>query len=652
MPTPSPQRPPRRPLAEGNRLVYIVIGVIFMAGVAAIFAATHKPLQSLGYGGFKKSLARGEIKSVRVGSTELSGELMKPGANGKPDRFRVSRLGMENDPELFTLLDRHVPEAAYEAEAGPSGLQAVGIPLLMLGIACFLVWMLISRSGGLGSALAFARSRHREYGKSEILVTFADVAGSDEAVEELSEVAEFLRTPEKYQALGGRIPKGVLLVGPPGTGKTLLARAVAGEAGVPFFSLSGSDFVEMFVGVGAARVRSLFAAAEAKAPCLIFIDELDALGKARGNGGGQGGHDERDQTLNQLLVAMDGFHADSGVIVMAATNRPETLDPALVRPGRFDRHVTVDRPDIAGREQILKVHAKKVTLEDKINLRHIAAMTTGFVGADLANLVNEAALLAARKGKEKVGRLEFEEGVERVIAGPEKKQRVLRSDERLRIAYHEAGHAIVARSLPHTDPVHKVSILGRASGTLGYTMYRPEDDRFLHTQGWLENTIRTLLGGTIAEELVYGEVSDGATSDLQRASQIARRMVAEFGMSRMLGRVSFQNEGRSPFVAGGGANQDVWSEQTAREIDVEVRRILDESEAATRAILSQRRMALEDVASLLIERESIDAAELQAALDRHPFDLAALGLATTVRPTLLPPPTDDVPPFRASHPEV
>jgi cell division protease FtsH len=276
-------------------------------------------------------------------------------------------------------------------------------------------------------------------------------------------------------------------------------------------------------------------------------------------------------------------------------------------------------------------------------------MTAGFVGADLANLVNEAALLAARKGKEKVGRLEFEEGVERVIAGPEKKQRVLRSDERLRIAYHEAGHAIVARSLPQTDPVHKVSILGRASGTLGYTMYRPEDDRFLHTQGWLQNTIRTLLGGTIAEELVYGEVSDGATSDLQRASQIARRMVAEFGMSRSLGRVSFQNEGRSPFVAGGGANQDVWSEQTAREIDVEVRHILDESEAATRAILSQRRMALEDVASLLIERESIDAAELQAALDRHPFDLGSLGLASTVRPTLLPPPTDDVPPFRATH---
>jgi cell division protease FtsH len=649
MPTSNPQRPSRRPSAEGNRLVYIVVGAILIAGVAGIVAVNHKSLRSIGYGAFKKSLAHGEIKSVRVGTNELSGEWVKPGADGKPERFRVSRLGMENDPELFTLLDRHVPDAAYEAEAGPSGLQAVGLPLLMLGVACFLVWMLLSRSGGLGSALAFARSRHREYGKSDIKVTFADVAGSDEAVEELSEVAEFLRTPEKYQALGGRIPKGVLLVGPPGTGKTLLARAVAGEAGVPFFSLSGSDFVEMFVGVGAARVRSLFAAAEAKAPCLIFIDELDALGKARGNGGGAGGHDERDQTLNQLLVAMDGFHADSGVIVMAATNRPETLDPALVRPGRFDRHVTVDRPDIAGREQILKVHARKVTLEDKINLRHIAAMTAGFVGADLANLVNEAALLAARKGKEKVGRLEFEEGVERVIAGPEKKQRVLRSDERLRIAYHEAGHAIVARSLPHTDPVHKVSILGRASGTLGYTMYRPEDDRFLHTQGWLENTIRTLLGGTIAEELVYGEVSDGATSDLQRASQIARRMVAEFGMSRSIGRVSFQNEGRSPFVAGGGSNQDVWSEQTAREIDVEVRRILDESEAATRAILSQRRMALEDVASLLIERESIDTAELQAALDRHPFDLAALGLTSTARPTLLPPPTDDVPPFRATH---
>ncbi len=642
-------RPSRRHPFKPDWKLGLALALIVSALLGCVYLARQAPVRDLGYGAFKKALVRGEIKTVRVGTSELTGELKAADPTEKPARFRASRIGMENDAELPGLLDKHVEGAAYEAEPGPSLVQAIGIPLVMLGVACALIWMLLHRGGGLGSAMAFARSRHREYGKAEVRVTFADVAGNDEAVEELSEVAAFLRTPEKYQALGGRIPKGVLLVGPPGTGKTLLARAVAGEAGVPFFSLSGSDFVEMFVGVGAARVRNLFAAAEAKAPCLIFIDELDALGKARGNGTAGGSHDERDQTLNQLLVAMDGFTANSGVIVMAATNRPETLDPALVRPGRFDRHVTVDRPDISGREEILKVHAKKVALEDQINLRHIAAMTAGFVGADLENLVNEAALLAARKGKEKVGRLEFEEGVERVIAGPEKKQRVLRPDERLRIAYHEAGHALVARSLPHTDPVHKVSILGRASGTLGYTMYRPEDDRFLHTQGWLENTIRTLLGGTIAEELVYGEVSDGCTSDLQRASGIARKMVGEFGMSRAIGRVSYQNEGRSPFMSGGGANSDAWSQQTAREIDVEVRRVMDEAERATRAILEHRRMALEDIACLLIEQESIDAADLQAALDRHPFDLASLGLAGTSKPTLLPPPREDVPPFRAGH---
>jgi len=503
------------------------------------------------------------------------------------------------------------------------------------------------RNGGLGSAFAFTRSRHKVYEKGEKGVTFEDVAGSDEVVTELREVVDFLRTPEKFQALGGRIPKGVLLVGPPGTGKTLLAKAVAGEAGVPFFSLSGSDFNEMYVGVGAARVRDLFQRASAKAPCLVFIDELDAIGKARGPGG-TGSAEERDQTLNQLLVAMDGFDSGLGVIVMAATNRPETLDAALVRPGRFDRNVTVDRPDITGREQILKVHTRRVALDDQINLRHIAAMTPGFVGADLANLVNEAALLAARKGKPKVGRVEFEEGVERVVAGPEKKHRVLRPDEKLRIAYHEAGHAIVSRTLPDTDPVHKVSILGRGNGALGYTMYRPEDDRFLHTQSWLEDTIRGLLGGTVAEELVYGEVSDGATSDLQRATSIARKMDAEFGMSPKLGRVSYQTEGRSPFLAGGGANADAWSEQTAREIDLEVRRVLEDAHASTRSILSRRRMALEDLATLLIERETVDSAELKAVLDRHPFDSSSLP-ASKPRTTLTPPPAPEVPPFRADH---
>jgi cell division protease FtsH len=628
--------------------VWTLIAGLMAIGVGSAWIAGREPVDDLRYGLLKRKLAAGEVRFVRVGPTEIVGELKAPLAEGRPStRFRTSRLGFEHDDELTRLLETHVPDGNYDAETDHELAQSLVSSGLVLGLCGGLLWVISRNSGGLGSAVAFARSRHKLYDSGEGRVTFDDVAGSDEVVTELREIVEFLATPEKFQAIGGRIPKGVLLSGPPGTGKTLLAKAVAGEAGVPFFALSGSDFNEMYVGVGAARVRNLFSQAAAKAPCLIFIDELDAIGKARSTGGG-GSAEERDQTLNQLLVAMDGFDSGRGVIVMAATNRPETLDPALVRPGRFDRNVTVDRPDIAGREQILKVHARKVALEDQINLRHIAAMTPGFVGADLANLVNEAALLAARKGKSQVGRIEFEEGVERVVAGPEKRQRVLRPDEKLRIAYHEAGHAVVSRSLPHTDPVHKVSILGRGNGALGYTMYRPEDDRFLHTQGWLEDTIRGLLGGTVAEELVYGEVSDGCTSDLQRASSIARKMVAEFGMSPKLGRVSYQNEGRSPFLAGGGVNSDAWSQKTAREIDLEVRRVLADAEAVARQILTKRRMALEDLATLLIERETVDAAELQLVLARHPVDLSFLPKVTP-RPTIMPPPTDDLPPFRADH---
>ena len=612
-PRSSQRRTPRR-----SRL-YLSCALVALAAASALAyrVSTAQPVRELSYGHFKKMLTHGEVRTVKVGTTELTGELKAPRADGRPERFHTSRVGMERDETLAALLDKHVPEGDYEAEQGASAAHTIVLPAVVLVGLVAGLWLVLQRSGGMGSALAFARSKPRVYDKDERRVTFEDVAGNEEVVAELREVVEFLQTPEKFQAIGGRIPKGVLLVGPPGTGKTLLAKAVAGEAGVPFFSLSGSDFVEMFVGVGAARVRSLFSQANAKAPCLIFIDELDALGKARG-AGGPGNHDERDQTLNQLLVEMDGFDSNRGIILIAATNRPETLDSALVRPGRFDRQVVVDRPDITGREHILKVHAKSVPLDDEINLRQIAAMTPGFVGADLANLVNEAALLAARKGKFKVGSTEFQEGVERVIAGPEKRQRVLRHDERLRIAYHEAGHALVARCLPDTDPVHKVSILGRGNGALGYTMSLPESDRFLHTRSWLENTIRTLLGGTMAEEIVYGEVSDGCTSDLQRATTIARRMVAEFGMSPSLGRVSYQTEGRSPFLQGGGGNDYSWSEQTAREIDLEVRRVLDESQQTTRELLTSRRAALEEVTRLLMERESIDAAELQGAINQNP----------------------------------
>jgi len=429
------------------------------------------------------------------------------------------------------------------------------------------------------------------------------------------EIVDFLKYPDKYQRLGGRIPKGVLLVGPPGTGKTLLAKAIAGEAGVPFFSLSGSDFVEMFVGVGAARVRDMFQQANAKSPCIIFIDELDALGKSR-SGSMVGVHDEREQTLNALLVEMDGFDANVGIIVIAATNRPETLDPALLRPGRFDRNVLVDRPDKSGRYEILKVHVKNVKLSPNVELQSIASITSGFSGADLANLVNEAALLAARKAKNTVGQAEFDEGVERVTTGLEKKRRVMDEDEKLRVAYHEAAHALVAYSLPNTDPVHKVSIIPRGLAALGYTLQRPAGDRYLMTQAELEAQMQVLLAGTLAEEIVFHDISTGAQNDLERASAIARSMVMEFGMSR-LGRVNYRESGRSPFLGQGGGEaigRD-HSEQTAREIDEEVKRIVDDMLQKARQILIERRQALDSVTSRLIEVEVIDSEVLRTLID-------------------------------------
>jgi cell division protease FtsH len=463
--------------------------------------------------------------------------------------------------------------------------------------------------------MAFGRSRGKLYAQEDIGVTFDDAAGIEEAVEEVKEIVDFLRAPEKYQSLGGRIPKGVLLVGPPGTGKTLLARAIAGEAGVPFFSMSGSDFVEMFVGVGAARVRDLFQQAEAKSPCIIFIDELDALGKSRGNNL-VGGHDEREQTLNALLVEMDGFDSNAGIIIVGATNRPETLDPALLRAGRFDRQVLVDRPDVRGREDILKVHVKDVKLDPNVDLKSVASITSGFVGADLANLVNEATLLAARKGKSSVGIEEFNEGVERVTAGLEKKQRVMNEDEKHRVAYHESGHALVAYCLPNTDPVHKVSIIPRGFAALGYTMQRPEGDRYLMTKTELESRIQVLLGGTIAEEIIYQDISTGAQNDLERATEIARSMVMDYGMSR-LGRVNFRESPGSPFLATGKGDDRVrtHSEHTARQIDEEIHRILDEALERVRHILALRRDALVALAERLIEVESVDSSELKRIIE-------------------------------------
>ena len=574
--------------------------------------------------GKKRVVRYKDLDNLRVGPYEITGTVSSYQVDPElPDqkvkhnvRFHTARLGLNEDEGAFQkLLDEN--GFKYNGEEAPSGWSYYAPMMVITGLFVLIFFLMMRRLGGAGSPMAFGRSRGKMYAQEDIGVTFEDVAGIDEAVDELREVVEFLRTPEKYQVLGGRIPKGVLLVGPPGTGKTLLAKAIAGEAGVPFFSLSGSDFVEMFVGVGAARVRDMFQQAEAKAPCIIFIDELDALGKTRGTSV-VGGHDEREQTLNALLVEMDGFDSNSGVIVTAATNRPETLDPALLRPGRFDRHVLVDRPDIRGREQILKVHVQNVKLDSTVELREVAGITSGFVGADLANLVNEAALLAARKGKTAVSMSEFNEGVERVTAGLEKKQRVMHEDEKQRVAYHESGHALVAYSLPNTDAVHKVSIIPRGLGALGYVLQRPEGDRYLMTQGELESRIQVLLAGTISEEIIFDDVSTGVQYDLERATEIARSMVMDYGMSRM-GRVNFRESGRSPFLS---TTIDIprersHSEHTAREIDQEVKRIIDGSIEKVRHILATRRGSLEALARQLIKKEVIDAEELKSIIDAN-----------------------------------
>ena len=531
--------------------------------------------------------------------------------------FRT-RIGLGNDQDLFKRLDQRVgPNYLVEEEDGPfRALGSLLFSFIMIFAIVSVGFFAFRWLAGGNSPLSFGRSRHKLYAQKDMKITFDDVAGIDEAVGELREIVDFLKTPEKYQALGGRIPKGVLLVGPPGTGKTLLAKAVAGEADVPFFSLSGSDFVEMFVGVGASRVRDLFGQAESRAPCIIFIDELDALGKARGVGA-MGGHDEREQTLNALLVEMDGFDSDRGVIIMAASNRPETLDPALLRPGRFDRTVVVDQPDVMGREAILKVHVRTVKLAGDVDLRHVASLTPGSVGADLANLVNEAALMAARNARDSVTMAEFNEAIERGAIGLERKSRIMLPEEKQRVAYHEAGHALIACSLPNTDPVHKVSIIPRGVGALGYVLQRPEDDRHMKTKSELESTIKICMGGTLAEEIIYGEIANGATSDLNHANMIARRMVKEFGMSR-LGRIFFRDQAENPFLPGvPGGSERSYSEQTAREIDLECHKIIDDAIVAVRAILLSRRAALEALAARLFEKEVIDGNEVRRLLETH-----------------------------------
>jgi cell division protease FtsH len=469
---------------------------------------------------------------------------------------------------------------------------------------------------GQSGFMTVGQSKAKIYAEKDTKVTFADVAGVDEAKEELREVIDFLKTPEKFTRLGGKIPKGILLVGPPGTGKTLLARAVAGEAGVTFFSISGSEFVERFVGVGAARVRDLFEQAKVKAPCIIFIDELDAIGKARGMG--PMAHEEREQTLNQLLVEMDGFDPRIGVILMAATNRPEILDPALLRAGRFDRQVLVDRADKSGRLAILRVHAKQVVLGPDADLEVIAAMTPGFSGADLANIINEATLLTVRRNKEQVGLSELQEAVERVVAGLEKKNRVLNKMEKERVAYHEVGHALVALSFPGADPIQKISIIPRGIAALGYTLQLPTEDRFLMTKTELENKIAVLLGGRNAEELIFGEASTGAQNDLVKATDIAKSMIKSYGMSDKLGTITLDRE-RQPLMMQIQAPQEKgdYSEETAREIDCEVRRIIDEQYERVKRLLAERKVALLEGAKKLLEQEVISGADLKAIIDKY-----------------------------------
>ncbi|HVM11163.1 MAG TPA: ATP-dependent zinc metalloprotease FtsH [Actinomycetota bacterium] len=569
------------------------------------------------YSAFLDRVERGQVERVAISEATITGEYVE---EGRRVEFTTTRPPGVDERDLLQLLQRE--EVAFTGEQ-PGALSSFILSWILPILFLVLIWSFIFRrmagGGAAAGALNLGKRGVKIYDRKDLKTTFADVAGVDEAVEELGEIVEFLSNPKKYQRLGGRIPKGVLLLGPPGCGKTLLARAVAGEAGVAFFYMSGSEFVEMFVGLGAARVRELFQQAKERAPCLVFLDELDTIGKTRGGamGAGFGSHDEREQTLNQLLVEMDGFDASKGVIIMAATNRPDVLDPALLRPGRFDRQVVVDRPDLRGREAILKVHARGVSLADDIDLHVIAARTPGFTGADLANVVNEAALLAARREKDAVTMSELEEAIDRVVAGLERKSRVMSDREREIVAFHEMGHALVALSVENADPVHRVTIIPRGTAALGMTMQRPLEDRYLMTEPELADRLAILLGGRTAEEIAFGQVSTGAQNDLERATEIARSMVAEYGMSEKLGPLSFgrdgfrHSDGRAMFP---GQGADV-SDQTARLIDEEVGRIVGEAHQRARTILADRRDLLERLAKLLMDREVLEGGELKELVE-------------------------------------
>jgi len=593
-------------------LILAALGYIFVT-----FVGDQTVVDELTTNQYVQALEDGRVVSVEVkardgqiiGTYYPDEDAQKAGEDAAVD-FTSTFMG----EDAFSELMAQHPEVEYTVDPQTGfSIGSLLINLLPIGLLIFFMFFFLNQmQGGNSKIMSFGKAKVKRMTRDQPRVTFKDVAGADEAIEELEEIKEFLANPGKFQALGAKIPKGVLLVGPPGTGKTLLARAVAGEAAVPFFSISGSDFVEMFVGVGASRVRDLFEQAKAAAPCIIFMDEIDAVGRQRGAGLG-GGHDEREQTLNQLLVEMDGFDIKDNVILIAATNRPDILDPALLRPGRFDRQVVVDRPDLNGRTGILKIHTRGKPLADEIDLEVLARRTPGFTGADLANMVNEAALLAARHGKKRIDQDELEEAIERVISGPERKSRLISDEEKKVIAYHESGHALVGHMLPNTDPVHKISIIARGQA-LGYTLSLPQEDRFLTSRQQMLDNIAMMLGGRVAEELAMGDITTGASNDIERATKVAKQMVMRYGMSDKLGPQTFGDAAHEVFLGRDFAANPDYSQEVAYEIDKEVRRIIDEAFDKAHSILSSRREQLDLMAEVLIDRETVDKEELEALL--------------------------------------
>ncbi|MDO8881278.1 MAG: ATP-dependent zinc metalloprotease FtsH [Coriobacteriia bacterium] len=594
-------------------LLFIVLGLLFLANTLQ----PEGTITELDSSAFTQALADERVVTVEVypRTQEVKGTYYPDDAAADADEAQEFTTTYLDNAALDALLAEYPVSGGVKVDMRDSGawlsLLASFVPVVIIVVVMF--WLINQMQGGNSKVMSFGKSRAKRITRDQPRITFKDVAGADEAVEELEEIKEFLANPGKFQALGAKIPKGVLLVGPPGTGKTLLARAVAGEASVPFFTISGSDFVEMFVGVGASRVRDLFEQAKAASPCIVFIDELDAVGRMRGAGLG-GGHDEREQTLNQLLVEMDGFDIKDNVIIMAATNRPDVLDAALLRPGRFDRQILVDRPDLKGRAEILKIHTRGKPLGEDIELEVLARRTPGFTGADLANLVNEAALLSARHGKKEVEMVELEEAIERVIAGPEKKSRIISEKEKRIIAYHESGHALVGHVLPNTDPIHKISIISRGRA-LGYTLALPVEDKFLSARGEMLDEIAMMLGGRVAEAITMGDITTGASNDIERATKLARQMVTQYGMSDKLGPMTLGDGQHEVFLGRDFSATPNYSQEIAFEIDKEIRRLIDEAYETAYRILTERRELLDLMASVLVERETIDKEELAALLD-------------------------------------